>query len=336
MRWATVAVAILGIGGLMGCDSTDPSHELLNVSYDPTRELYRKLNRAFVEQYERETGIRLRIRQSHGGSGSQARAVVDGLQADVLTLAMWPDFDVVARKGFMAADWDRQLPTPQHPYPPYFSTIVLVVRKGNPHGIRDWNDLRNPQVKIVWPNPKTSGGAKLAFLAAWGAVLRSGGSEADARAFVADLYRRTPVLDSGARGATITFSRKNIGDVQITWENEAILESRELGDAVEIIYPKRSIRAQPYVAIVDANVDRKGTRTHALRYLQFLYTEPAQRIIAEEGFRPAHPKVAEELAERFPPIDDLFDITAIVPEGYDHAQRRFFSDGAEFDRMFDR
>ena len=248
--------------------------ELLNVSYDPTRELYRKLNHEFAAYYLREHGKTVRVRQSHGGSGSQARSVIDGIPADVVTLAMWADIDNIRSKKLIANGWENRLPNRSLPY---ISTIVFVVRKGNPFGITDWPDLLKPGVKIITANPKTGGGAKLALLGAWLDVLnREGKTPADARAFITELYSRVPVLDTGARGATVTFARKNIGDVHLTWENEAHLEARELKDAVEIVYPKVSIRAEPHVALVDANADRKGTRDAAEAYLKFLYTPEAQ------------------------------------------------------------
>jgi sulfate transport system substrate-binding protein len=241
--------------------------ELLNVSYDPTRELWRDLNTAFIPRYEQETGVHLEINQSHGGSSSQARAVIEGLEADVVTLALWTDTDALRKKGLLADGWEGRLPNHSLPY---YSTIVFVVRKGNPKGIHDWPDLVRPGVQVITPSPKTSGNGKLSFLAAWGAALRAGGTPEQAQDYVRRLYRQAPVLDPAARGATVTFSQKKIGDVHLTWENEAHLELAEAAGELEIIYPKYSFRAEPHVAVVDQNVDRKGTRAPAEAYLKFL------------------------------------------------------------------
>jgi sulfate/thiosulfate-binding protein len=331
--WIIVLVLYLApplVISLAGLGSTSAEVELLNVSYDPTRELYRKLNRAFVDDYQRQTGKSVRIRQSHGGSGSQARAVMDGLPADIVSLAMWSDTDAIRKKKLIVDGWEDRLPNRSLPY---FSTIVFVVRKGNPKGIHDWPDLLKPGVQIIGPNPKTSGGAKLNLLGAWGDVIQRGGSEEDARAFIAQMYRQCPVLDSGARGSTVTFARRMIGDVHLTWENEARLEAEELPDELEVIYPKRSIRAEPHIALVDVNVDRKGTRDAAAAYADFLYSERAQEIIAQNYYRPTHSTVAEKYKDRFPQIE-LFSITDIVPGGWDAAQKKFFADGGVFDQIY--
>jgi sulfate transport system substrate-binding protein len=303
--------------------------ELLNVSYDPTRELWRDLNARFVPQYEQQTGSRLEINQSHGGSSSQARSVNEGLEADVVTLALWSDTDILRQSGLIAEGWEQRLPNHSLPY---LSTIVFVVRKGNPKGIRDWADLVRPGVQVISPSPKTSGNGKLSFLAAWGAVLRGGGTEEQARDYVSRLYRQTPVLDAGARGATITFSQKKIGDVHLTWENEAHLEVAEGAGALEIVYPSRSIQAEPYVAVVDANVDRKGTRAAAEAYLQFLYTAEAQEIIAQHHYRPTHPDVRKKYADRLPAIE-LFTVTAVAGS-WAEAQKKFFAEGGVFDQIY--
>ena len=303
--------------------------ELLNVSYDPTRELWRELNSAFIPRHEQETGVRLTINQAHGGSASQARQVIDGQEADVVTLALWSDTDAIRKKGLIAAGWEDRLP---HRSLPYFSTIVFVVRKGNPKGIKDWPDLVQPGISIITPNPKTSGNGKLSLLAAWGARLRRGGAESDARAFVTKLYEQTPVLDSGARGSTVTFAQKNIGDVHLTWENEAHLEVKEANGELELVYPPTSIRAEPHVAVVDANVDRKGTRAAAEAYLKFLYTDEAQEIIARHFYRPINPKILAEHAATLPAID-LFSITTVAQD-WDDAQQKFFAEGGEFDRIY--
>src|SRR2546427_4059982 len=282
--------------------------ELLNVSYDPTRELWRDINAAFIPKYQKETGTTLEIKQSHGGSGTQARAVVDGLEADVVTLALWPDTDAVRKAGQIAEGWEKRLPNNSLPYT---STIVFVVRKGNPKGIKDWPDIVKSGIEIVTPNPKTSGNGKLSFLAAWGSVTQRGGSEADALEFVKKLYAQTPVLDLGARGSTTTFVQKKIGDVHLTWENEAHLEVEEAGGAVEIVYPPISVLAEPPVAIVDANVKRKGTGAAAKAYLDFLYTAEGQDIIAKHYFRPIDEKVFAAHAASFPDVK-RFPVTAIA------------------------
>jgi sulfate transport system substrate-binding protein len=303
--------------------------ELLNVSYDPTRELWRDLNQRFIPRYEKETGTRLRIKQSHGGSGTQARAVIDGLDADVVTLALWSDTDAIREKGLIADGWENRLPERSLPY---LSTIVFVVRKGNPKQIKDWPDLLKSDVSIITPNPKTSGNGRLSFLAAWGAVKQSGGSEQDARAFVTRLYKQTPVLDSGARGATTTFAQKKIGDVHLTWENEAYLEVQESGGELEVVYPSRSIRAEPHVAVVDANVDHKGTRAAAEAYLAFLYTEEAQEVIARHFYRPIRAEVLEQHRATFPSIE-LFPITTVA-RSWHEAHQKYFAEGGVFDSIY--
>jgi sulfate transport system substrate-binding protein len=302
--------------------------ELLNVSYDPTRELWRDLNARFIPEYEKETGTRLDIKQSHGGSGTQARAVADGLEADVVTLALWGDTDLLRMKGLIAPGWEERLPNRSLPYT---STIVFVVRKGNPRNVRDWPDLLQDGVKVITPNPKTSGNGKLSFLAAWGAVLRRDGSEKEALDYVTRLYRQVPVLDSGARGSTTTFAQKKIGDVHLTWENEAFLEVEEAHGELELVYPPLSIRAEPYVAVVDANVDRKGTRAAAEKYLRSLYTEEAQEIIARHHYRPSNADVLKkhpELREI-----DLFPVSTVARD-WGEAQDKFFADGGVFDGIY--
>jgi sulfate/thiosulfate transport system substrate-binding protein len=325
------AMAFVGVAA--GCAGEGPGGgktvALLNVSYDPTRELWRDLNARFVPRYEAETGTRVEIKQSHGGSGTQARAVIDGLDADVVTLALWSDTDAIRKKGLLADGWEERLP---HRSLPYFSTIVFVVRKGNPKGVKDWPDLIRPGVEIITPNPKTSGNGKLSFLAAWGAVRQRGGSEQEAREFVARLYKQTPVLDSGARGSTTTFAQKKIGDVHLTWENEAHLEVQESAGELELVYPPRSIRAEPHVAVVDANVDRKGTRAAAEAYLKFLYTEEAQEVIARHHYRPIDEAVRAKHADALPPVE-LFPVTAVARD-WDEAQQKFFADGGVFDELY--
>jgi sulfate transport system substrate-binding protein len=303
--------------------------ELLNVSYDPTRELWGDINEQFASQYEKDAGRKLTIKQSHGGSTAQARAVIDGLDADVVTLALWSDTDSIRKKGLIKENWDDQFPNKSLPY---FSTIVFVVRKGNLKGIKDWPDLVKPGVQIITPNPKTSGNGKLSFLAAWGSVLSRGGSEAAARKFITELYQHAPVLDTGARGATTTFAQKGIGDVHLTWENEAHLEVREAQGDLELVYPPVSIRAEPHVAVVDANVDRKGTRPAAEAYLKYLYTDAAQETIARHFYRPINPGILSRHGDVFRKIE-LFPVTAVAAD-FDDAQVKFFNDDAVFDRIY--
>ena len=305
---------------------------LLNVSYDPTRELYTDLNAAFAKQWEAKHGTKLIIKQSHGGSGKQARAVIDGLDADVVTLALAYDIDMLHDKGnLIPADWQSRLPNNSSPYT---STIVFVVRKDNPKAIRDWEDLLKPGVSIITPNPKTSGGARWNYLAAWGHALRkSGGDEAKAREFVTELFKRVPVLDSGARGATTTFAERGIGDVLIAWENEAFLLTNEVGkDKFEIVVPSVSILAEPPVAIVDRNVDRKGTRAATEAYLQYLYSEEGQEIAAKHHFRPRSPTVAAKHSSHFPPVS-LFTINEVFGS-WKQAQKKHFDDSGAFDQVY--
>ena len=302
---------------------------LLNVSYDPTRELYREINDAFAKKYQAEHGRAVAIKQSHAASGSQARAVIDGLDADIVTLAVWPDVEAVAKSGLVRADW-------QHRYDnqsvPYHSVVVFVVRKGNPKGIKDWADLVKGDVSIITPNPKTSGNGKYSFLAAWGSVLTNGGSEDDAKAFVAELYKRTPVLDTGARAATATFSQKGLGDVHLTFESEAHLEVNEAGGDLEIVYPKKSIRVDPPVAVVDQNVDKKGTRHAAEAYLGFLYSPDGRAIIAKHHYRPWGDAPPTPTAGEAWPAIDTFTIDAVG--GWPAATKKFFGEGGVFDRIY--
>lgn len=325
--------ALALVGSLSGCGSSNagsgPSVQLLNVSYDPTRELWRDINAQFTAQYRAKTGVELSIKQSHAGSSTQARAVIDGLDADVVTLALWSDTDAIRKKGLINAGWEERLP---HRSLPYVSTIVFVVRHGNPKGIKDWPDLLKPDVSVITPNPKTSGNGKLSFLAAWGYAIQSGGSEEAARKYVAELYRRVPVLETGARGATTTFAQKGIGDVHLSWENEAQLEVQESGSGLEIVYPSRSIRAEPYVAVVDANVDRKGTRKIAEAYLKFLYSDAGQETVARHFYRPIREEILAKHADRFPKIA-LFPITAIAAD-WNAAQDKFFAEGGVFDLLY--
>lgn len=324
-------IAIGLLPALAGCKGTAHRLELLNVSYDPTRELYRDLNEAFAADYAQASGCAWTIKQSHGGSGSQARAVIDGLEADVVTLALPSDTDQLRRKGLLAEGWEQRLPNDSLPF---YSTIVFVVRRGNPKGIRDWPDLIQDGVQVITPNPKTSGNGKLSFYAAWGYQIHQGKSAAEAHAFVGKLYSpdRIPVLDQAARGSTVTFAQRNIGDVHLTWENEAHLEVREARGALEIVYPSVSIQAEPKVAWVDGNVDRKGTRQAAEAYLRFLYTEPAQKIIARHYYRPSQADVLARHTATLKPLE-LFPITAIAQD-WDDASKKFFNEGGIFDAIY--
>ena len=304
---------------------------LLNVSYDPTRELYVDVNKAFAAKYKAQTGKSVEIKQSHGGSGKQARSVIDGLAADVVTLALAYDIDAIADRGLIAKDWQQKLPQNASPYT---STIVFLVRKRNPKGIKDWDDLVKPGLKVITPNPKTSGGARWNYLAAWAYALKQpGGSDAKAKEFVTALYKNVPVLDSGARGATTTFVQRGIGDVLLAWENEAFLSIKELGpDKVDVVVPSLSILAEPPVALVDKVVDRKGTRAVAQAYLEFLYTAEAQEIAARNYYRPRLDAVAKKYAASFAKvnlitIDDVFG-------GWQKAQKAHFADGGVFDLVY--
>ena len=329
--WAW-ALAFAGLAHLSASVGALADTTLLNVSYDPTRELYRAIDDAFAAKWKTDAGEAVTIQQSHGGSGAQARAVIDGLQADVVTLALAADIDAIAAKtGKIPADWQKRLPNNASPYT---STIVFLVRKGNPKGIRDWNDLAKPGVSIITPNPKTSGGARWNFLAAWGYGLKHfNGDENKTREFVASIYKNAPVLDTGARGSTITFSKRGLGDVLIAWENDALLALSEFGkDQFEIVTPSLSILAEPPVSLVDGNVDAKGTRKAAEAYLNFLYTPEAQAIIAKNHFRPIHPEAVgkEELAQ-FPQLD-LITVDKNFG-GWKQAQSKFFADGGVFDQF---
>ena len=306
------------------------AQSLLNVSYDPTRELYSQVNAAFIKQWQSKTGQTVRIRQSHGGSGAQARAVSDGLEADVITLALAYDIDAVQKAGLIKdAAWQKRLPQNSAPYT---STIVFLVRKGNPKGIKDWPDVVKPGVGVVTPNPKTSGGARWNYLAAWEFGKRQGGSEAKAREFVAQLFKNVPVLDSGARGATTTFVQRGIGDVLLAWENEAYLAAAESKGQVEIVVPSISILAEPPVAVVDKVVDKKGTRAIAEAYLQFLYSPEAQEIAARNHYRPRDAKAAAKYAGTFAQVK-LFTIDEAFG-GWQSAQKTHFADGATFDQIY--
>jgi sulfate transport system substrate-binding protein len=320
------------LGGCSQSANDGKSVELLNVSYDPTRELYAAINPKFAAKWEAETGQKLTINMSHGGSGKQARAVIDGLDADVVTLALAYDIDEIAARGGdrLPAKWQARLP---HNSAPYASTIVFLVRKGNPKGIRDWDDLVKPGVAVITPNPKTSGGARWNFLAAWAYALSKTGSEAGARDFVSKLYRNVPVLDSGARGSTTTFVERGIGDVLLAWENEAFLAQKELGAGqFDIVVPSVSILAEPPVAVLDGNAKRHGTEKVAEAYLQYLYTPEAQDIIARNYYRPVDQTVSAKYAATFPKLN----LVTIDHDfgGWQAAQKKFFSDGGVFDTIF--
>jgi sulfate/thiosulfate-binding protein len=307
---------------------------ILNVSYDPTRELYQEVNAAFSKHWEANTKDRVTIKQSHGGSGKQARSVIDGLDADVVTLALAYDIDEIATRGkLLPATWQKRLP---HNSAPYTSTIVFLVRKGNPKAIKDWDDLVKPGVAVVTPNPKTSGGARWNYLAAWAfAAKKFGGDEAKVKEFVSKLYKNVPVLDTGARGSLTTFTERGIGDVFISWENEAFLATRELGpDKFEIVLPSLSILAEPPVTLVDRVADKRGTRKVAQAYLEYLYTPEAQDIIGKNFYRPIDAKVAAKYEKQFPKlnlvtVDEAFG-------GWQKAQKTHFVDGALFDQLFSR
>jgi sulfate transport system substrate-binding protein len=304
---------------------------LLNVSYDPTRELYQDFNKAFAAHWKAKTGDDLKNKQSHGGSGKQARAVIDGLAADVVTLALAYDIDEIANRGLIAKDWQKRLP---HNSAPYTSTIVFLVRKGNPKAIKDWNDLTRPGIAVITPNPKTSGGARWNHIAAWGyAIKQPGGNEKTAQEFLTKIYKNVPVLDSGARGSTTTFIERGIGDVLVTWENEALLAIKELGpEKVEIVSPSISILAEPPVAVVDKVVDRRGTRKVAEAYLQFLYSDEGQEIAAQNYYRPIDEKIAKKYATQYPKLK-LFTIEEVAG-GWNKAQKTHFADGGVFDQIY--
>jgi len=333
---ATAAAVLALLAAMAGCKAKTETPApakitLLNVSYDPTRELYQEVNAAFAKQWQAKTGQAVEIEQSHGGSGKQARSVIDGLEADVVTLALAYDIDAIAQRGLLPKDWASRLPSHSAPYT---STIVFLVREGNPKNIRDWGDLARPDVKVITPNPKTSGGARWNYLAAWAYALKQpGGSDAKAREFVTALYKNVPVLDSGARGSTVTFVQRGIGDVLLAWENEAFLSIKELGpDKVDVVVPSLSILAEPPVAVVDNVVDKKGTRAIAQAYREFLYTPEGQEIAAKNYYRPRLEAVAAKYASTFPKIhlitiDDVFG-------GWQKAQKTHFVDGAVFDQIY--
>ena len=322
---ATAALASTALGAF-----AQQSVTLLNVSYDPTRELYAEYNPLFIKHWKAKTGQDVTIKQSHGGSGKQARGIIDGLEADVATLALAGDTDALhTNGGYIPKDWQKRLPLASSPYT---STIVLVVRQGNPEGIKDWDDLIKPGVSVITPNPKTSGGARWNYLAAWEFAKRKYGGDAKAKEFITRLYANVPVLDTGARGSSITFAQRNQGDVFISWENEAYLLEKEFGNKVDFVYPSLSILAQPAVTVVDKNVDRKGTRAVAEEYLKFLYTEEAQDIIGKNFYRPTSAKAQAKYAKQLPKVN-LFTIDEAFG-GWDKAAKDHFVDGASFDQIY--
>ena len=330
-RPLSLLLAIALVALLCGASDLAAQRSLLNVSYDPTRELYRDVNAAFAQQWKNEHGEALTINTSNGGSGKQARAVLDGLEADVVTLALAYDIDVLAERGLVAADWQQRLP---HRATPYTSTIVFLVRRGNPKGIKDWGDLVKPGVEVVTPNPKTSGGARWNYLAAWAYALKQpGGNEQTAQAFVTDLLKHVPVLDSGARGATNTFVQRGIGDVLLAWENEAFLSINELGpDKFEIVVPSISIRAEPPVTVVDGVAKKRGTEKLAQAYLEYLYSPVGQKLAAKHYYRPVRPEHADPAdVARFPKVE-LITIEDLG--GWQAAQKKHFADGGVFDQIY--
>jgi sulfate transport system substrate-binding protein len=325
---ATAALALVA-GTAAAKDVT-----LLNVSYDPTRELYHEYNAAFAKHWKAKTGDNVTVKQSHGGSGKQARSVIDGIDADVVTLALAYDIDEIAERGkLLGADWQKRL---KHNSSPYTSTYVFLVRKGNPKGIKDWGDLVKPGVSVITANPKTSGGARWGYLAAYGwALQQPGGSEAKAKEYIAKLFQNVPVLDSGARGSTVTFAERGQGDVLLAWENEAHLSLKEFGAGkFEIVYPPSSILAEPPVAVVDKVVDKKGTRAVATAYLEYLYTPEGQEIAAKNFYRPVDATVAAKYAKQFPAVK-LFTVDQLFG-GWARAQKTHFADGGVFDQIYTR
>ena len=326
-----ISIAALAVGlSAAGVAKAGGEVSLLNVSYDPTRELWRDLNANFTARYEKEKGVKVNVKQSHGGSSTQARSVIDGLDADVTTLASFLDTDAIRKKGLIKAGWVDRLPNKSRPY---VSTIVFVVRKGNPKGIKDWPDLIKPGIAIVTPNPKTSGNGYISFFAAWGSVILRGGTRQQAIDYVTKLYQQVPVLDSGARGATTTFVQKKIGDVHLAWENEAYLEVREAKGALEVIVPPISILAEPQVAVVDANVDKKKTREVAEAYLKFTYSDEAQEIFAKHFYRPSNDAILKKHQDIFKPGLKLFAITEIAKDWPD-AHKQLIGDGSVFDSIY--
>ena len=324
------AIAVAALLVASGVASAQSAISLLNVSYDPTRELYVEYNTAFAKYWKDKTGQDVTVKQSHGGSGKQARSVIDGIDADVVTLGLAGDIDALYQHGgLVPKDWQKRLP---HNSAPYTSTIVLVVRQGNPKGIKDWDDLVKPGIQVITPNPKTSGGARWNYLAAWEFAKRKYGSDAKAKDFVKALYKNVPVLDTGARGSSVTFAQRGQGDVFISWENEAYLLDKEFGNKVDIVYPSISILAQPPVSVVDKNVDRKGTRKVAEAYLQYLYSDEGQDIAGKNFYRPISEKAQAKYAKQLPKLP-LFTIEQAFG-GWEKADKDHFADGGSFDQIY--
>ncbi len=331
LRSASIALAVAGILVTLAPAQSHADRVLLNVSYDPTREFYQDYNAVFMKHWKNTTGETITFRMSHGGSGKQARSIIDGLPADVATLALAGDVEELAKRGLIKSGWQARLPDNSAPYT---STIVFLVRKGNPKNIKDWPDLVRDGIQVITPNPKTSGGARWNYLAAWGYALKQpGGTPETAKAFVGQIYRNVPVLDAGARAATTTFVQRRIGDVFLSWENEALLAIKELGPReVDIVIPSVSILAEPSVAVVDANVDRNKTRDLAEAYLKFLYTPESQEVVAKHFFRPRNADVLARHGDQFPPVT-LFTIDAVFG-GWEKAQVEHFADGGMFDQIY--
>lgn len=330
-RFLTFVATLALLAPLAAQDAKDPV-TLINVSYDPTRELYKVVGEAYGKAAPSRVGRAVELKSSHGGSGSQARAVLGGLKADIVTLALAPDIDAIADKGLVKADWQSAFPNNSSPYT---STIVFLVRAGNPKGIKDWNDLAREGVSVITPNPKTSGGARWNFLAAWGYISLNGGTDAQAQDFVTKIFKNVPVLDTGARGSTTTFVQKKIGDVFISWENEAHLALKEAGkDQVAIVYPSVSILAEPPVAVVDKNVDKAGTRAVAEDFIKYLYTDEAQEIIGAWHYRPSNPSILAKFKETLPPFQKPLFTIAQVAGSWKDAQKKFFGDGGVFDQIY--
>ena len=318
-----------GISLCMLIPSAHAAGDILNASYDVTRELFKEINPAFVADWKNKTGESITVNQSHGGSSKQARSVIDGMEASVVTMNQANDIDILADKGLLPADWAKAFPNGSAPF---YSTMVFLTRKGNPRQINSWDDLGKPGLKVIVPNPKTSGNGRYTYLAAWGSVIKSGGTEAQARQLVERLFKNVPVLDGGGRGATTTFTQREIGDVLVTFENEVQLVRQEFGDNFEVVYPKLSILAESPVAVVDKVVNKLGNRKQATAYLQFLYSEPGQEIIAKHFLRPRSATAAKKYAANFKPIS-LFTVDEVFG-GWKQAQKKHFDDGGEFDRIY--
>jgi sulfate/thiosulfate transport system substrate-binding protein len=332
IRFAYRSFALLSLAVGFIADAPAKTIQLLNVSYDPTREFYEQFNQSFSKQYQQKTGDQVAIQQSHGGSAKQARSVIDGLQADVVTLGLQADIDALHDNGdLVVADWQKRLPNHSIPYT---STVVFLVRKGNPKGIKDWMDLIKPGVVVITPNPKTSGGGRWSFIAAYGYALKANGNdEAKAKEYITKLYANVPVLDSGARGSTTTFGQRGLGDVLLAWENEAHLSLKEFGaDKFDIVIPPISVRAEPPVAVVDKVVEKKGTREVATAYLEYLYTPEAQEIAAKNFYRPINQQIFQKYASQFPDLK-AFTVDEVLG-GWKQAQSKFFADGGIFDQIY--